>query len=155
MAIEYEVSKPLQDDVDALIDSCAEFSPLREHEVAIASCLKIKMSEADMELQPTLKLVKISDAVQLLARKRYLLVVCAYFWQHANTREKSRALHRALMQIGVESSEDGLKFKTRKPDVQEFTATVTRFGPTPGVQQLIQLFQAAAAETAEQLACSP
>lgn len=155
MPVEYELSSEIQEALDEMLCSTdyAEFQDLRTNEVAVAGATKIKMSEADMEIQPipgpAVKLVKLNDVARLFTDKHYAVVVDAYFWRCSSDNEKLVGLHRALMQIQVDRQDDVIKLKTRRPDVQEFSATLIRFGPTPAVQRLIQVFQSASREVAE------
>lgn len=154
MPIEFELSPEIQADVDELVatEAYAEFDNLRLHEVKIGACTKIKIGDDDMELKPTpgpaVKLTKVSDLMGVFTDSKYLVCVCAYFWQHAPVSERQSALHKALMGIDVVQKGDAVRYKTRRPDVNEFSATLTRFGPTPAVARLLDIYRAAAEETA-------
>jgi hypothetical protein len=152
MPVEYELSREIQEALDEMLwnTDYTEFEDLRTNEVAVAGAIKVKMNEADMEIQPipgpAVKLVKLNDVARLFTDKHYVVVVDAYFWQHSSRNERLVGLHRALMQIQVDRQDDVVKLKTRRPDVQEFSATLIRFGPTPAMQRLVQVFQSASRE---------
>jgi hypothetical protein len=154
MAVEHELSTEVQEAIDELVwdASYSEFGPIRDHEVGIAAVLKIKMTP-ELELAQNsglaVKLVKLNDVARLFTEKPYVVVVCAYFWAQASERDKNLSLHKALMQIEIAQEDDSISYKTRKPDVQEFSATMIRFGPTPAVQRFIEVFQSASAEVAQ------
>jgi len=152
--VEYEISTEVQEALNEMLWSTdyAEFQDLRMNEIAVAGATKIKMNEPNMEIQPApgpaVKLVKLNDIARLFTDKHFVIVVDTYFWRHSSDAEKLVGLHRALMQIQVNRQDDVVKLKTCRPDVQEFSATLIRFGPTPAVQRLIQVFQSASREVA-------
>lgn len=132
--IEYEVNAKFAKDVtDMMADaSLVEFNPIREQEVEILTLIKTQTDSKGEHVEPKGNPVvckKIPPAYQLLTKGKYLIVGDYYFWTHATDLQKNAAIHRALSTVGVERSKKGLiVLKTRKPDVQEFRATIARFG---------------------------
>lgn len=159
--VEYELSTEIQESVDEMLWSTdyTEFGDLRTNEIGVSCATKIKMNPADLEIQPApgpaVKLVKLNDAARLYTDKRFVIVVDAYFWRHASDAEKLIALHKALMQIQVDRQDDNVRVKTRRPDVQEFSATIARFGPTLAFQRILQVLQSASREVAGIVSSTP
>jgi exosome complex RNA-binding protein Rrp4 len=156
MPTEYELNDNIQEEVDRMINNSemTEFAPLREHEILVATCVKINLDKHN-EPKPVkgavASLVKLSDMLKLFTSKQYVIAVDGYFWAHAEMAQKKAALHKALMQIHVEQSAEGdLKLKKRKPDIQEFSATVARFGPpvSEGIQRILPMLIAAGQQLA-------
>jgi hypothetical protein len=133
--IEYEQNQDFSQAVyEMLADkTITEFNPLREYEVKVFALLCIRTDKDGEHVEGTGAPVvckKISPPFQVLTKGHYLIIGEYYFWTHANEIAQKAALHRALMQIEVEKDDEKktLKFKSRKPDIQEFRSTVARFG---------------------------
>jgi hypothetical protein len=74
---------------------------------------------------------------RLFIDAHYLVVVDQYTYNHLDDIQVSALIHSALMRIGVEETESGVKLGTRKPDIMVFQATINRFGAyTPDLKGL-------------------
>jgi hypothetical protein len=131
--IEYEVNEGFDKDVRRVLDdpSFVEFNGIRDLEVVILTALVIR-TNTEGEHQPgkgcPVVCKKISPLYQLLTEAHYIVVGEYYYWTHVSDVQRDAAIHRALSTILVEKVDDAIKLKTRKPDIQEFTATIARFG---------------------------
>lgn len=133
-----------------------EFNPIREHEVKIEYCMKIRQNK-DGENEPckgdptTLK--KVGQVERLFCDADYILIVDNSAWQSCNSTVQQEAIiHRGLMKINIDTSEKGIKVTTRKPDIVEFTATVMRFGAyNDPLLNFREAFSLAAKRVAEEL----
>ncbi len=133
--LEYEVNKELSNALKDLLDddSMTEFTNIREHEVIILPCMKIK-TDKDGESQESpgevVQMKKVSPLHRVFIEAHYIMVVDYYGWTHAKSTDHQKAmLHKALMRVEVDKDDGGnLKFSARAPDVVEFRATVVRFG---------------------------
>src|SRR3954469_21014856 len=128
MGTEYELSRELQEEINAIVfnNVFTEFEPLREHDITVSSCLKIKLNKDSEPVPikgPAAQLVKFNDLTNLFTDKQYVIAVDGYFWQHADMVKKRASLHKALMQIEIIPTADGaIKLAKRKPDINEFAA---------------------------------
>jgi|688.fasta_scaffold165520_2 hypothetical protein len=130
MPTEYEQNTELDGLVQRVLSE-PDFSSLVTHEVSITSCLKIKMNE-DSEYVASkgdaAQLKKVGPPFSAFIDKHYIVVFDAYAWHNFPNRREA-AIHKALMRISVRLTDSGeIKFGNRTPDVQEFTATVRRYG---------------------------
>ncbi len=130
MPTEYEQNNELDQLVQRVLNE-PDFSALVTHEVAITSCLKIKMnddSEYVASKGDAAQLKKVGAPFNAFINKNYIIVFDAYAWHNFPNRREA-AIHKALMRISVKLTDSGeVKFGNRLPDVQEFTATLRRYG---------------------------
>jgi len=135
--IEYEDSPDLQTMIVGMVTntSYAEFAPLREHEVRITSCFKCAYKEQSEDADPQTaisgphpaKLQQFKGPIKLQVSSDYCVVMDYCFWLNAPQNKKVAAVHHALMQIEVRTKRETVELKTRRPDVVEFSHTITRF----------------------------
>lgn len=134
MPTEYVESKEL---TNALTDflgelEYTEFNPIRDTELKIQICLVVRQNAEGEDVPPKgdpVALKKVTPLERVYIDADYILTVDNYAWNHAKTKQEQDAmLHRGLMQIDIQSTEKGVKLKTRKPEIREFSATVGRFG---------------------------
>lgn len=130
MPTEYEQNQELDNLVQSVLEY-PEFHALVDNEVSITSCLKIKM-DADQEYVASkgdaAQLKKVGAPFVAFIDKKFIIVFDAYAWHNFPGKRES-AIHKALMRIHVKLSDSGeVKLSSRVPDVQEFTATVRRYG---------------------------
>lgn len=136
MPTEYELSSDLQELVDQVLNSEAfgEFTPLRQAETIIKSCLKVKLGRDDEPVKPEGELAevkKVSALHHVFIQADFLLVFDYYTWINFNDAVKKEVIHKALMKIRVKVSDSGvISYGTRKPDICEFRETIVRFGLT-------------------------
>ena len=109
-----------------------DFHLLRQHDLSITSCLKIKIKEdgeyAKCKGDPV-QVKKVSGPFAAFIEHHFIVVYDAYEWNNFESR-RSAQIHRALMRIKVKVSDSGnLSFGTRQPDIQEFEATLRHYGP--------------------------
>lgn len=134
MAVEYEVNQELTDLIAEMVAEQPEFSALSVNQINIVGCLKIDMvNETDYKPckgPPAVAKKVSSHYTAFLNDTKYVLIFDAGTW-HNHPQRRSAAIHRALMRIGVSVTDSGkVKLSPRSPDVQEFTATIRRYGPS-------------------------
>lgn len=134
MPVEYELNTGLQEIVDQVVNNpdFTEFAQIRNHELIIKSCLKIKLDENDEPVRPEgeiAELKKIGPLHKVFIQGDFILVMDYYGFLNFGDNLKKAAIHKALMKIKVKESDSGrITYGTRKPDIQEFQATIVRFG---------------------------
>jgi hypothetical protein len=130
MPTEYEPNQQLETLVAEVMNE-PDFHSLVEHEVKVASCLKIKMNEDEEYVQSSgdaAQLKKVGPPFTAFIDQNFILVFDAYAWNNFPQR-RSAAIHKALMRVKLKITDSGdIKLGTRAPDVQEFTATLRRYG---------------------------
>lgn len=162
MGTEYEADSALTTAVEKLLnnETLSEFADIRDADtLVIKSLFALKMNKDD-ELVPTscpVSLKKVSPIFSAISSGvSYVLIMDKYTWDHSDDNVRNALLHKALMQICVDESVDGPKFKMRKPDVCEFSATVKRFGCwTPNLTALRSLIESRAAGQTTRLLNQP
>jgi hypothetical protein len=131
---EYEVNAQFASDVQAVLAKriYTEFSQIREQEIKILTEICTRTNEDGEHLEckgNPITCRKIPPQFQTLTDGHYLVVGDYYFWTHASDDQKNAAIHRALSAIDVGLDKKGrIKLKTKKPEIQEFRTTITRFG---------------------------
>jgi hypothetical protein len=136
MATEYNIDAELQNLIDDMTGNVGyrEFNELRKHDIGIVGLLVTK-TDTNGDSVPAkgdpVKIVKISPAIKPLVRNgaQYAMYVNNYEWtcqEGLATREV--LVHRALMGIDVQEVKGKIKLGKRKPDINEFSATIMRFG---------------------------
>jgi hypothetical protein len=149
--IEYSINAQFQKDVEAVMQSpkFTEFKLMRELEVRIMPVICTHTNNDDEHVQgkgSPMSCKKLSPLYQLLTDHHYILIGDYYFWTHADERRRDAAIHSALYSINVERSKAGaIKLKTRKPDINEHSATITRFGAyTEPLENCLEAFKQSA-----------
>lgn len=91
------------------------------------------------------RLGRVSAADHIFLNAHYKIIVDHTRWDAMNETGQDALLHRALMHIEVDHTDAGaLRLKRRRPDVSEFTATVSHFGAwTQGLLELRERLDAA------------
>lgn len=149
MPTEYVANDQMMQAVTDLIseESYEEFRPIREQELIFLVAAMVKTNN-DGESQATsgdpviVRRVGPADAVFLTGH--FKVYVCQNRWDEANEVQQKAMLHRALMRVMVDKTEDKIKIKMRKPDVVTFQQTIVRFGAwDDGLIQLRNNLQAA------------
>ena len=133
MPIEYVANDEMMQAVTDLIsdESYDEFAPIREQELIFLVAAMVKTNN-DGEAQATsgepviVRRVGPADAVFLTGH--FKVYICNTRWDEANELQQKAMLHRALMKVEVDKTEDRIKLKLRKPDVVTFQQTIVRFG---------------------------
>ena len=107
--------------------SLTEFEALRNADIDIGCLLRQKTDANDqlVESGKPVELKKVPTYLEPLMESKYVIILDQAVWQDADQNRRRALLHKALM--GVEVTESG-GFKTKKPEINEFRATVTRFG---------------------------
>lgn len=147
---EYEVDAELSAMVTLQLDrpELKELQSLRDNEIAILSCLRIRMKnyeDVPCKGKPT-KLKKLGEVERLFvdSHAHYVLVMDRHFWNHANERQRMANVFDALMDVLAEKTgktESGLKLKKRPSDVDfSHMATINYFGPYN--ENTLNLFEA-------------
>jgi hypothetical protein len=144
---EYEADAELSDMVTLQLDTpeLKELQSLRDNEVAILSCVRIRMKDDEdvpCKGKPA-KIKKLGDVERLFVdnHAHYVLVMDRHFWKHANKRQQMANVFDALMDIQAEMTESGLKLKKRPSDVDfSHMATINYFGPYN--ENTLNLFEA-------------
>lgn len=132
---DYDLDKALDSLIEEMVTdpNYSEFNNLRDLGVSVVACLKVRM-DADGESQPckgdpvTLKKVGAVERLFMSEKPHYMLIVDFHAWDTSDQRRRMAMIHRGLMRISADRTEQGVKLGTRKPDVVEFTRTVERFG---------------------------
>jgi hypothetical protein len=132
---EYDFDKELSDMLEDMIadTNFSEFNELRDLAIVVLPCVKVRMDK-DGETQAckgdpvTVKKVGPVERIFMTKKPHFLVVVDYGAWGEANEKIRQAMLHRGLMRIVAEKTDDGMKIGTRKPDIVEFTMTVERFG---------------------------
>ena len=145
--IEYDMDKELEHDVASMIEDAtlSEFEELRELGIVVSPCMRVRMNP-DGEAQPctgepvSVKRVGPVERLFMPKKPHFLLVVDYGAWSAVDEQRRKTILHRGLMRIVVEKTDDGIHLSTRKPDIVEFIRTVERFGAY--TEQLLNLREA-------------
>ena len=144
MPTEYECSSELSAVVEEVLGE-PEFEALGSHNIKITSCLKIKTDgdgEPVKSKGDAAQLKKVGPPFSAFIDKQFIIVFDSYHWLNFVQR-RAAAVHKALMRIKVQVKDNGdISVGTRQPDVQEFTATLRRYGAYN--DELAVLMQAAA-----------
>jgi hypothetical protein len=131
---EYEVNDQFAKDLAVVLSDTGfrEFNAIREQELKVLAVICTRTKANGEYIEPkgiAITCKRVPPVYQLLTNAHYLVVCDYYFWTHAPDREKTAALHHALSAISVERTKKGvIKLKTRKPEIQVFRSTLTRFG---------------------------
>ena len=124
----------MQDEVEALLhdERLEEFNALREHEVKIVAIVRSQSNSEGEHIRgggDILQLKKLSPLHRVLVTAHYVLQVDYYGWEHELEGPiRTASIHRCLMSIEASQGEGGVKLGTRKPDVLEYSKTLSRFG---------------------------
>jgi len=133
---EYVTDDELTKAVSALLgnEGLPKLSALRENEVVILCCMKVRMDD-NGETQPPkgnpVKLKKLSDLERLFVEgnAHYILTMDYHFWKNANEQQQMAHLYDELRTIKPEPSEKGLALKKWEPTVNvKFADTIEYFG---------------------------
>lgn len=130
MSTEFEQDRGLAEAIDRVL-ATPDFESFRTFRVKVSSCLKVKQDEDGEYVRspggPT-QLKKVSGHYTAFMSEHYVLVYDAYHW-HNFVQSREANIHKALMHVKISQSQSGeMKLGTRPPDVQEFTATLRRYG---------------------------
>lgn len=130
MPTEYELSNGLQERVGELLSTCEDFNALRDTDVAIGCCFRIKLNKDDEMVAsgPASDLKRVSPLMRAFFSFDFVVVVDQYVWNNVSGVAQNAMLHSALMRAQVEVAGQGTKIRMRKPDVVEFSQTLRRFG---------------------------
>lgn len=134
MPIEYSLDEKLSAFVTEVIQDVTytEFEPLRVNETAfLVAFVRKTNAEGDAEATSgapvVIRRISAADAV-FLEGFHYKLYVDMTRYDEANQKQQRAMIHRALMRVNVEIKESGVKYSTRRPDVETYQANVIRFG---------------------------
>lgn len=133
MPTEYVANEQMMQAVTDLISdtSYEEFEPIREQELVFLVAAVVKTNK-DGDAQATsgepviVRRVGPADAVFITGH--FKVYICHMRWDEANELQQKAMLHRALMRVVVDKTEDKIRLKLRKPDVVTFQQTIVRFG---------------------------
>jgi hypothetical protein len=133
MPTEYVEDAAMSDAVTEMLGelSYTEFNPIREHEVKIEvrSCVRTnKHGENAAPKAEPVALKKIGPIEKSIVDTDYILIVDNSAWEAGNEIQRNAIIHRGLMKINIEAKEGKIKVGTRKPNIVEFTETISRFG---------------------------
>lgn len=131
---EYVTDDELTNAVSGLLSNVPQLQALRDCEVVILCCMKVRMDD-DGETEPPkgspVKLKKLSDVDRLFAEgnAHYILTMDYHFWKHATEKQQMAKLFDELMDIKPEPTEAGLKLKKREASVDvKHVETLELFG---------------------------
>ena len=135
MPTEYYLDEAISTAVNEVLDdpTFTEFEPLRSNETRFLVAAMRKTNSED-ETQPTtglpvvIRKIAASDSV-FLPGFQFKLYVDVHRWDKLNDSQRRAMAHEGLMRINAELKEQGVKYSTRRPDVETYQATVVRFGP--------------------------
>lgn len=135
---------------ESVISGCDEFRPIadamREQGLSIAYVFETKPfdpTKDDFKPHIIAKVTKASPLWRLLAGYELAIQFRSYFWDVFDANQRTAVVHHELTHVEVdEPGEDGkLKLKLREHDVEDFTATMRRFGPIiPGRAAFVKAF---------------
>ena len=133
--IDYDIDKELGEAVTEMIGDAAysEFNDLRELGIVVLSCMRVRMDKNGETLpckgEPvTTKRVGAIERLFIPKKPHFILVVDYGAWRSANEQVRKAMLHRGLLRIVAEKTDEGIKLSTRRPDIVEYTRNVERFG---------------------------
>lgn len=116
-------------------ENLTDLQPLRENEIVIMCCMKVRMDE-EGETESTkgnpVKLKKLSDVERLFIKGKahYTLVMDYHFWKNSDDKQRWAKLFDVLYGIKPEKTEAGLKLKKRERDIPvDHAKTLALFGP--------------------------
>jgi hypothetical protein len=131
----------LADEVLAEFD---EFEPIRtaiaEGELRITYVFETKVFDQNTEeLKPhtIAKVTKASPLWRSLAETELVIQVRQWFWDRFDATGRRRTLHHELSHIRID---EGGKLSLREHDLEDFRATVRRFGPRPWHQGFFKAY---------------
>jgi hypothetical protein len=132
---DYDLDKDLEREMVGMVadETLSEFGPLRDLAIVILSCVKVRMNkdgETEACSGDPVAVKKVGPAERLFMPKKPHFIVSVDYgtWDAADERQRKIIVHRALMRIAAEKTDEGMKVGMRKPDILEFTTTVARFG---------------------------
>jgi len=131
---EYVTDEELTNAVSQLLTTVPQLKALRDCDVVILCCMRVRMDDNGETEQPKgcpVKLKKLSDLERLFVEgnAHYILTMDYHFWKNSNERQHTAQLFDELMGIKVETSETGLKLKKRDATVTvRHVETVELFG---------------------------
>ena len=115
-------------------DRVPQLQPLRDNEVNILCCFKVRMDD-NGETEPPkgcpVKLKKLSDLERLFieGNAHYILTADYHWWKNSNERQQAAGLFDTLMDIKPEPTESGLKLKKRESGIPvKHPETLALFG---------------------------
>jgi hypothetical protein len=157
MPTDYEESPEVLEQITAIVaENNVEFQAIRNHHVRFLGCFKEKTNTdgETVSAGPPVDVKKIGPLHAVFITSHFIIVVDKSRWQVSSEIQKKAMLHHALMTIEVNPGSDGeLKFKSRDPDVVEFTTTVERYGAwSEPLLQFREVFMRAGEHAAEQTA---
>lgn len=134
MPTEYYIDDSITDAFTRVLqkEDIAEFTALRNSEAAFLIAA-VRNCSTDGEPKPrkgpvlTIRRISGADAV-FLPGFQFKVYVDSVRWEELNNLQKEATIHTALMRIEVVSNEDGVRYKSRRPDVEIFHETVLRYG---------------------------
>jgi hypothetical protein len=134
MPTEYYLDDTISALVTELLDDAnlVEFEPLRSNETKFLIAA-VRKTNAEGETQPlsglpvVIRKISSADAV-FLPNFSFKLYVDVHRWDASNDLQRRSMLHKGLMRIKAELKENGVKYSTRRPDVETYQATVVRYG---------------------------
>lgn len=133
MPIEYYTDKGLDAAVTTVLEEKdhIEFKAILGLNITIGSCFKLttdKDGEPKAGSGPTVVVQKVAPTTRLFTDADYLLIVDNHAYNGASPHQQQAMLHHGLMKISVEEKDGHVKKGVRKPDIVEFSATITRYG---------------------------
>lgn len=132
---DFDFDKDLERELAAMIadESLSEFGPLRDLALTINPIVRVRMdkdgnTEKCSGDPVTVKKVGPAERMFMPKKPHFIVIVDYGTWTEADERQRKIIMHRGLMRIAAEKTDEGMKIGMRKPDVLEFTTTVARFG---------------------------
>ena len=122
-------------------------APLRESELVVLSCFKIKTNKDGETIQATrrpAKASRFSPIEQVFIPAHILVVVDRYAWENA-PESREAMLCSALLDVAVEQTDSGLKVSKREPAIVEHPEIVEMFGfyspPLKALKPVLEAYQ--------------
>jgi len=117
---EYVTDEELTNTVSSMLSNIEKLQALRDNNVVILCCMKVRMDD-DGETEPPkgspVKLKKLSDLERLFVEgnAHYILTMDYHYWKNSDQKQQWKKLFDELMDIQPEPTETGLKLKKRAP----------------------------------------
>jgi hypothetical protein len=134
MPTEYYLDESLSQAVNDLVadTTISELNDLRANQTAfLVSAMRKTNKDGDTlpTSGPPIVVRKIGPAdVVFMPGFHFKVYVDIHRWDATNDQQHAAMVHRALLRIVVEVKETGVKYSTRRPDIETFQANVARYG---------------------------
>ena len=130
--VEYTIDTELDDYLQDTLKSDPQYLPIIDH-VKVSACFLVRVDDdgepVESKTDP-IAIKKVSKETAIFTRSdvQYIVVVDKCFWDDVDSKRKLGEMCRALTRFDVQQSEEGIKVRLRKFDVQDFAHNIKRHG---------------------------